>query len=64
MRTCDRCMLFVGYMLFVSYAHEGEILLKKSSLIMAMSHAYMFLTILLAMLVLNLWQSCLFMSHF
>jgi hypothetical protein len=65
-------MKFVRYMLFVlslvmlrSYAHEREVFIEKCFiLIMAMSHAYTFLPILLAMLVLNMWLSCLSMSHF
>jgi hypothetical protein len=65
-------MKFVGYMLSViilvmcrSYAHERDIFCEKCFLlIMAMSHVYMSLSILLAMLVLNLWLSCLPMSHF
>jgi hypothetical protein len=65
-------MKFVGYMLFVliltmfrSYAHEKEICVEKCFiLVIAMSHAYMSLSILLAMLVLNLWLSRLSMSPF
>jgi ABC-type Na+ efflux pump permease subunit len=65
-------MKFVGYLLFVliltmcrSYAHERESFVKITSpLIVAMSHACMFLSILLAMLVLKLWLSCLSMSQF
>jgi hypothetical protein len=58
-------MKFVGYMLFVlllamfrSYAHEREFLCEKCfMLIMDMSHAYISVSILLAMFVLNLWLS-------
>jgi hypothetical protein len=65
-------MKFVGYMLFVliltmcrSCAHEREIFVKKYIIIfMAMSLACMSLSILLAMLVLKLWLSCLSMSKF
>jgi hypothetical protein len=63
-------MKFVSYMLFVlnlvmlrSYAHEREVFVENA-LIMAMSHDYMFLPILLAMLVLNMWLSCLSISQF
>jgi hypothetical protein len=65
-------MKFVSYMLCVlfllmirSYAHEREIFVKKCFIfIMALSLAYMSLCILLAMLVLKLWLSCLSMSQF
>jgi hypothetical protein len=61
-------MKFVSYVLSVlllimirSYAHEREIFVEKCfTLIMA----YMSLCILLAMLVLKLWLSCLSMSQF
>jgi uncharacterized membrane protein len=64
-------MKFVGYVLFVlfltmcrSYAHDREIFVKYASfLFMAMSHAYMSLSILLAMLVLKSWLSCLSLSQ-
>jgi hypothetical protein len=60
-------MKFVSYMLYVlllimfrSYAHEREIFVKKYLiLIMAISLACLSLSILLAMLVLKLWLSCL-----
>jgi hypothetical protein len=65
-------MKFVSYILYVlllimfrSYAHEREIFVEKCfTLIMAISLAYMSLSILLAMLVLKLWLSCLSLSHF
>jgi hypothetical protein len=65
-------MKFVRYMLFVlilimcrSYAHEGETFVKNAFiLIMVMSHACMSLYIMLAMLVFNMWLSCLSMSLF
>jgi hypothetical protein len=47
-----------------SYAHEREFSEKCFISIMAMSLDYMFLSILLAMLVLKLWLSCLSMSQF
>jgi hypothetical protein len=64
-------MKFVSYMLYVlllimfrSYAHEREFFCEKDFiLIMAMSLAYMSLSILLANLVLKLWLSCLSMSQ-
>jgi hypothetical protein len=63
-------MKFVRYMLYVlllimfrSYAHEREIFVEKGfTLIMAISLASLSLSILLAMLVLKLWLSCLSMS--
>jgi hypothetical protein len=65
-------MKFVSYMLYVLlllmirfYAHEREIICEKCFLlIMAMSLAYMSLSILLEMFVLKLWLSCLSMSQF
>jgi hypothetical protein len=65
-------MKFVGYMLSVhiltmcmSYAHEREFFVEKCfMLIMAMSLADMFPSILLAMLVLKLSLSCLSLSQF
>jgi hypothetical protein len=64
-------MMFVSYMLYVlllimfrSYAHEREIFVKCFILIIAISLACMSLSILLAMLVLKLWLSCLSMSQF
>jgi hypothetical protein len=64
-------MKFVSDMLYVlllimfrTYAHEREIFVKKClTLIMAISRACMSLSILLAMLVLKLWLSCLSMSQ-
>jgi hypothetical protein len=51
--------------MFKSYTHEREIFCEKCFiLIMAMSLAYMFLSILLVMLVLQLWLSCLSLSQF
>jgi hypothetical protein len=64
-------MKFVSYMLYVlflimvrSYAHEREIFVKNASFSSWLSLAYMSLYILLAMLVLKLWLSCLSMSQF
>jgi hypothetical protein len=65
-------MKFVRYMSYVliltmfrSYAHEREFFVKNASFfIMALSLACMSLSILLAMLVLKLWLSCLSMSQF
>jgi hypothetical protein len=65
-------MTFVSYMLYVlllimfrSYAHERKIFVKKYIILfMAMSLACMFLSILLAMLVLKLWLFCLSVSQF
>jgi hypothetical protein len=59
-------MLYVLFLLMIrSYAHKREIFVKKSFIyIMAISLAYMSLCILLAMLVLKLWLSCLSMSQF
>jgi hypothetical protein len=65
-------MKFVSYMLYVlllimfrSYSHERQFFCEKCFIfIMAMSLAYMSLCILLAMLVLKFWLSCLSMSQF
>jgi hypothetical protein len=58
-------MLYVLLLImFRSYAYEREIFVEKCfTLIMSISLAYMFLSILLAMLVLKLWLSCLSLSH-
>jgi hypothetical protein len=65
-------MKFVGNMSFVHiltmcrfYTNEREVLVKNCFiLLMAMLLACMSLSILLAMLVLKLWLSCLSMSQF
>jgi hypothetical protein len=65
-------MKFVSYMLYVlllimfrSYAHEREFFVEKRfTLSKAMPRSYMSFFILLAMLVLKLWLSCLSLSHF
>jgi hypothetical protein len=68
MTVHEVCELYVYVLLFImfrSYAHERETFVEKCfTLIMAISLAYMSFSILLAMLVLKLWLSCLSMSQF
>jgi hypothetical protein len=58
------CGLYVVCAHFDLVSREGNFCEKCFILIMAMSLAYMSLSILLAMLVLKLWPSCLSMSQF
>jgi hypothetical protein len=62
--VCGYMLIVLFLAMFRSYDHEREFLLKNASFfIMAMSHAYMSLSILLTILVLNLWLPFLSMSQ-
>jgi hypothetical protein len=65
MKSVSYMLSVLSLIMFRSYAHEREIFVKHASFkIMAMSLAYMSLSILLVMLVLKLWLSSLSMSQF